>query len=61
MIGQPCAKVDQIVVKSRECFGEITCDIIFISGGDGSNDRSLVYVNAATNGINDLHKDHFPV
>jgi hypothetical protein len=57
MFQQPCAKTDQVRVQGGKGFGDVGCDVVLVGGCNGCDDCSLVHINAAANGIDDLHKD----
>jgi hypothetical protein len=55
VLRQPCSKTDQIRIQGGKGFGDVGCDVILIGGCNGCDDYFLVYVNAATDGMDDLH------
>jgi hypothetical protein len=57
VLKKPIPKEKEIGVHGAESFNGIVGDVVLVSCGDGTDDRIFVYVDAATDGVGDFHKD----
>jgi hypothetical protein len=53
---KPAAEGDQIDVQSRESFSGIGCDVVLVCGSDGCNKHTLMYIDAAADGVDDFQR-----
>jgi hypothetical protein len=52
---KPVTESIEVGVKRRERLLRIRCDVVLVRGSDGAGNRPLVYINAATDGVDDFH------
>ena len=55
---QPCGKTAQIAGKRGEASGAVGGDALVICGSDAGNDKRLVDIHTATDGIDNLEHRH---
>jgi hypothetical protein len=56
VLKKPIPKEKKIGVHGAESFNGIVGDVVLACCSDGADDRILMYINAATDGVGDFHK-----
>jgi hypothetical protein len=57
VLKKPIPKEKKIGVDGAESFNGIVGDVVLACCGDRADDGFLVHINAATDGVDDFHKD----